>query len=548
VTATLGGVLEHLDILRVLVAPAGLDVQISGVVVHDPVDPPRIEAGDFVLAVGVDPDRHDAVELLAAAAGSAAGVVLKAASDAVAIELVTAAKESGVALLIADRDVAWGQLYTLLRTAIASLGTTAGLGPGGGAVGDLFTLANAVAAMVGGPVTIENPESTVLAYSSLDEPIDEPRRETILGRRVPAGWLKRLQDDGVFQRLWTNDDVVRLDYPELSDLSTRLAIAVRAGGQILGSIWVAEGRAPLGPGAETALREAARIAALHLVRYQLGDDLDRRRSSEQLRAVLEGRRPPAMLGELLDADHAPFITVMAFKMHDAGPADLAIQAERVVSLIELYAQAYRHQAVCTGIGRVVYMMVTNLSAPDSVRLRRLATAIVEQSHESLHVNVHAGIGGTVTSVEAVPVSRGEADLVLRGLAEQGQPVTVATLEDVNPQVVLLRLRDIAADEPALLAGKLDVLAALDAKGQTSYLPTLRAFLDALGDIPAAAASFGVHPNTYRYRLRRLIDLADLDIANPMERLVLHLQLHLRPDASGPRDGDDDGPRQQTLPG
>ena len=56
---------------------------------------------------------------------------------------------------------------------------------------------------------------------------------------------------------------------------------------------------------------------------------------------------------------------------------------------------------------------------------------------------------------------------------------------------------------------------------------LRAYLDALGDIPTAAASLGVHRNTYRYRLRRLVALAGLDMADPVERLVLHLQLHLR---------------------
>jgi len=78
----------------------------------------------------------------------------------------------------------------------------------------------------------------------------------------------------------------------------------------------------------------------------------------------------------------------------------------------------------------------------------------------------------------------------------------------------------------VLGGKLDSLAALDAKGQTQYLPTLRAYLDALGDIPAAAASMGVHPNTYRYRLRRLIELGGLDVNDPLERLTVHLQLHL----------------------
>ena len=544
--ATLGGVLEHLEILRVLVAPAGLTVEVSGVVVHDPADSPRIERGDIVLAVGVDAERHEAVELIAAAAAAGAvGVVVKLARDSPADELAAEAKEAGVSLLAVDRDVAWGQLYTLLRTATASLGATGGPGPGGAAVGDLFTLANAVAAMVGGPVTIENPESTVLAYSSLDEPIDEPRRDTILGRRVPPNWLKRLQQDGVFQRLWGGTDVVRIAYDDPGDFRTRLAIAVRAGGQILGSIWVAEGRTKLGPEAEAALREAARIAALHLVRHQMGDDLERRRGSELLRSVLAGRRPPDLLEELLGETRPAFVTIMGFEMHDAGPADLAVQAERVVSLIELYAQAYRHEAVCTGIGRVVYMMVIDVTALDTARLRRLATAIAGQSSESLHVNVHAGIGSTVTGVEDVAASRHEADLVLRALAEQADPVTVATLDDVNPRVVLLRLRDIAADEPSLLAGKLDALAALDARGQTSYLPTLRAYLDALGDIPTAAASLGVHPNTYRYRLRRLVALGGLDINDPTERLVLHLQLHLRRDSGISPASTVDGPAARS---
>jgi len=528
VRATLGGVLEHLEILRVLLAPHGLDVDVAGVVVHDPIDTPRIDSGDVVLAVGVDADSHDAMGLIEAAGQSGAvAVVVKLRDESATTDRAeAAANQAGIALLAADRNVAWGHLYSLLRTAMASLGIQSGPGPGGVAVGDLFTLANAVAAMVGGPTTIENPESTVLAYSSLDEPIDEPRQATILGRRVPADWLRRLQEDGVFQQLWGGEDVVRLAYPELG-VRTRLAVAVRAGGQILGSIWVAEGRTPLGAEAEAALREAARIAALHLVRHQLGDDLERRRARDMLHAALEGRRPPELLGELFGPVRQRFVAVIGFEMHDADPADLAVQGERVVSLIELYAQAYRHQAVCTRIGRVVYLLVTDVTAPDPARLTRLATAIAEQSHESLHVGVNAGIGATVRGVEDVLVSRHEADLVLRAIAEQDAPVTVATLDAVNPLVVLLRLRDIVATEPSLLAGKLEILAKLDAKGQTSYLPTLRAYLDALGDIPTAAASLGVHRNTYRYRLRRLVALAGLDMADPVERLVLHLQLHLR---------------------
>jgi DNA-binding PucR family transcriptional regulator len=40
----------------------------------------------------------------------------------------------------------------------------------------------------------------------------------------------------------------------------------------------------------------------------------------------------------------------------------------------------------------------------------------------------------------------------------------------------------------------------------------------------AAARVNVHPNTFRYRLRRITELFDLDLSDPDERLVAELQL------------------------
>jgi DNA-binding PucR family transcriptional regulator len=106
--------------------------------------------------------------------------------------------------------------------------------------------------------------------------------------------------------------------------------------------------------------------------------------------------------------------------------------------------------------------------------------------------------------------------------------------------MLSRLRDLAVAEPLLLAGKLRVLVDLDAASHLPYVATLRAYLDTFGDIPAAAAAMNVHPNTYRYRLRRLTELAALHLDDPLERLAIHLQLHILP-AQGPAAGTGSAP-------
>ncbi len=514
-------------ILEILRSPSGLDVAVGEFVIHDPTDHRAVEAGDVILAVGLDPEERQALALVQhAGAGQAAAVVFKLAAGAAPPALLDASTEAGVALLAVPPDVVWGQLHALLRTARAATGVPGEVGPGGAPVGDLFALANAVSSMMGGATTIEDPHSTVLAYSSTDEPIDEPRRQTILGRRVPDSWLARLRDDGVFQRLW-GEGTVRVDYRGLDRaFLPRIAVAVRAGGEALGSIWVCQGRTPFTEEAEAALHEAARIAALHLLRYQAGEGLERRRRGELLRSVLDGRTPPDILASSLGIGPASAVTVVAFGLEvgdEATLADQAVVADRAVNLITVHCEAYRRQATSVAEGRVVYVLLPNRAPTVPERLMSFVTGVVEQITDALKVQARAGIGPTVPLARVLE-SRRDADRVLAALAHARHPGPVAHIDDVRSHAILLELRDLARREPRLWAGRLLRLVDHDRDRPTSYVATLRAYLDAAGDVVAAAASINVHPNTFRYRLRRLLELSGIDLTDPVERLVIHLQL------------------------
>jgi DNA-binding PucR family transcriptional regulator len=49
-------------------------------------------------------------------------------------------------------------------------------------------------------------------------------------------------------------------------------------------------------------------------------------------------------------------------------------------------------------------------------------------------------------------------------------------------------------------------------------------LDSFGDVAAAAAQLHVHPNTVRYRARRIETLLSTSLADPDVRLLLSLGL------------------------
>ena len=66
---------------------------------------------------------------------------------------------------------------------------------------ELFALADAAAAIVDAPVTIEDNQSRVLAYSSGQDFTDPTRVSTIVGRRVPAEVIAHFRARGIFRRL-----------------------------------------------------------------------------------------------------------------------------------------------------------------------------------------------------------------------------------------------------------------------------------------------------------------------------------------------------------
>ena len=79
-------------------------------------------------------------------------------------ELLGERSSLGVAVLSVPEEMTWTQLHALLDLSSFAMVTGTAAGIAGVPLGDLFALANAVAGLVGGAVTIEDPARRVLAY------------------------------------------------------------------------------------------------------------------------------------------------------------------------------------------------------------------------------------------------------------------------------------------------------------------------------------------------------------------------------------------------
>lgn len=100
------------------------------------------------------------------------------------------------------------------------------------------------------------------------------------------------------------------------------------------------------------------------------------------------------------------------------------------------------------------------------------------------------------------------------------------LTDVQISAVLLELGSAMAAERRVPSGPVTRLAAYDRRHKSQLVETLRAWLEAFGDVTVAAAATQVHANTFRYRLRRVGEIGGLDLDDPDARFAAMLELRL----------------------
>jgi hypothetical protein len=510
--------------------------EVGGLVIHDPLDEAAYPPHALVLGVGLAaPD--DVVALLRRLGEhGATGLVVREPVPAAAAVL-HAADASGVALLSLSRGATWAQLAALLRTvlAVGDVGVDDAESLGGLPSGDLFAVANAVAALLDAPVTIEDRSSRVLAFSVRQDEADDSRVETVLGRRVPERYARMLTERGVFRDLYRSADPVRVDplpigYAGLT--MPRVAIAVRAGDEVLGSIWAAMD-GPLDDRRIASLRDAAKLTALHLLRVRAGSDVRRRLRTDLLSTALEGGPGAREALERLGLGSQSVVVLGVTARADdgersvAGDVAEANERERLSDAFALHLQSAHPASAVALIGDVAYGLLP--SGPDGEeRAERVARSFVEKVGR--RTAAVAAVGPVAPSAGGVARSREVVDRVLRVLRAGGPRETdgprVARFADVQAASLVLELRDVVAARGDTVAGPLARLADYDAEHGAGLVATLRAWLDAFGDVTAAAAAEFVHPNTFRYRLRRAAQVGGIDLDDPEARFGVMLQLRV----------------------
>jgi DNA-binding PucR family transcriptional regulator len=516
---SLGQLLLALDrtMVTLVEAPRGLDMPVGSVALVD-VDDIRLGlavgagSADLFFLLGVSD--AEAVRWIAQqvrGAGKAPAAVFVKEPSAAAVKQAVAL---GTAVVAVEPRARWELLYKLVNHAFEHHGDRGDPVYDSGT--DLFGLAQSIADRTHGMISIEDDQSHMLAYSASSDEADELRRLTILGRAGPPEHLEWIGQWGIFDALQASGDVVRVDErPELG-LRPRLAVGIhlpttdaRQPPAFAGTIWLQQGSAPLADDAEEVLRGGAVLAArimsrlaatpsTHTVLVQdllgLGEaDADVGAIARELGITADGRA--ALVGFGSEAGAVP------------------------VNVIALSASAFRVDAQVASTGERVYVLLPKIGAASSVTswVRGMVAAL----RRELGLTLRAVIAAPLSGLGAAAAARAEVDRVFDSADRHpGAIGQVTSLDEAHTTVLLDEIVAHVAGRQRLVDPRVRELRDQD----PMLADTLAAYLDGFGDIAAVAQRLHVHPNTVRYRVRRIEKLLGTSLDDPDDRLVLALGL------------------------
>ncbi|SPM31214.1 PucR family transcriptional regulator [Mycobacterium terramassiliense] len=514
----LGQLLLALDatLVSLVDAPRGLDLPVGSAAL--------IDSDDVRLGLAAAAGSADVFFLLGVADDEARRWVDNQARERVPVaifakepseRLVAAAVAAGSAVVAVEPRARWERLYQLVNHVLEHHGDRGDPVDDSGT--DLFGLAQSLADRIHGMVSIENAQSHVLAYSASNDEADELRRLSILGRAGPPEHLKWIGQWGIFDALRSSGEVVRVaERPELG-LRPRLAIGIHqppAGPRrppvFAGAIWVQRGSQPLAEDAEDMLRGAAVLAARIMLRLAARPSTHARRVQQLLGLTDEAADAAAVAHELgLSADGSAALV---------GWDTVRTPHPRIADVLALSASAFRRDAQVASRQSRVYVLLPQTQTRSVTSWVR---GTIGSLRAELGVELRAAIAASVAGPAGVAAARTEVDRVLD--SAERHPVSigrVTTLAEARTTVLLDEIVTLVGADQRLVDPRIRDLRAHD----PVLADTLRTYLDSFGDVGTAARTLQVHPNTVRYRVRRIEKLLATSLSDPEVRLLFSLGL------------------------
>ncbi len=384
---------------------------------------------------------------------------------------------------------------------------------------EMQILVDDLAKLIKRSITLEDINGNLIAYSAHEHPVDQVRVETLLRKGASKSTIEALKKHGVYDKVDSSRGIVHVEaIPEIG-FTSRIAIAIRCGRNVLGYLWVNDGERSIMPQDEAAIIQTARMIARNFPK----GDLELEISEPETRLVaLELISSPGRsdLGELKDkCKGTRFISPFQVLVLRHRSPRASTSTRGLLEIVEDFVQRNELNAICCDYKDEVAIL---MFGEPWHRVRQIAFGL------SRFLTAHGfreflGIGSPFIAVSAIQESYQQAREAIE-LGIRYHPEANSVIFDYG-QVSLYDLIGCMAtckDRSAYGRELVEQISLYDRVNGTEFLKTLEVVLDFGGKRKDAASCLNIHPNTLDYRMRRLNEVVQCSLDDPGLRLAVHL--------------------------
>lgn len=390
---------------------------------------------------------------------------------------------------------------------------------------NLELLAEKISDVLGRPVTIEDANHRLVAYSSHVPETDAARLATIVGRRVPDQVIGSLWRDGVIPRLLESETPIRIAAIREVGLSERVATAIRSGTRVVGFIWVLETDRPFSDREMTLLMKAARAVRTKMAQWQLQrhkeDEAHRDFFWQLLTGHLHGepaiREQANRIGLPLPASFHVVVLQFAAEVKETWQRQALEKFASVCSYSRIVLRAVDKNQLILLCAPVV-PDTTEGMAGQFLLLQRNLRSFFKTDYDEL------ASGCLYTEYGRLEDSYREALLLLQVKRQfPSETGDLAMYGDLGYYRYLPLIWQ-EMRKHGSVNSQLARLQAYDLEHHSELLHTLEVFLTHDSNAKTAADALHIHANTLNYRLKRIAEIGRIDLASMEQKVTLYLDL------------------------
>ncbi|RFU60676.1 CdaR family transcriptional regulator [Bacillus sp. V59.32b] len=395
-----------------------------------------------------------------------------------------------------------------------------------GVYGDLMEFADRISSALGCPVTIEDGNHRLLAYSTHEETTDQARISTIIGRRVPEKVINSLWKEGILPALLKYEKPVQV--PSIDDvgLGKRAAISIRKNNEVLGFIWALEASKPFSEEDMEFLKLAAKEAKNQLLQLQLRKKRKEESYQEFFWQLLTGHYEEEQeLSENLTQFSFDIPTVFSVIVFEF-PDEINREIERHITYMLTTTQKVKPYFFTTDQNRLILLSGDETRTNFSQSINDFIPYFITQMKSRFDVSgIFGASGGIYKKLSDGTHSYKEALFTLKikrafpddtAMMTQYQELGIYQTMDLMVTSRYAHTEDVS----------IQFLRSYDSKNQTDLLITLQVYLEKDCHPIEAAKKLHIHVNTLNYRLKRIAEISEINLKDPLQKMSLFLRFKI----------------------